>query len=325
MLLRTVVFLGALVQIGPAPAVTLPSQPLRFGAFTARFDPSGTFTVEGQGWPKLEGTWTIQGAEIELRTPSAPKECAEPARYRLDCRWRAPDVRADRGSLPDASRDHGPQRVAPGVRDRRGGGEEDLGHAGRPPAGEAFRAGHGQLAVVPRRPGGRCGGWPAAAGHVEPEDRRARALADADPGPGAFEPDRVGRSRVRDQRRQQRSEGDVPARTLRRRRRLRRSLDAAVDAVRARRDGRARSCGSASPSRARRASCATSSRPTPARRRRRTDESSSRRSARRASTPTTSTARCCGRPISAVSTSAPTTFRPSSGAPRARRSSGTIS
>src|SRR5688572_17326252 len=83
MLLRTVVFLCALVQAAPAPTVTLPSQPLRFGAFTAHFDPAGTFTVEGQGWPKLEGTWTMQGAEIELRTPSAPKECAQPARYRV--------------------------------------------------------------------------------------------------------------------------------------------------------------------------------------------------------------------------------------------------
>jgi len=83
MLLRTVVFFGVLVQATPTPTVTLPSQPLRFGAFTARFDPSGTFNVDGQGWPKLEGTWTIQGAEIELRTPSAPKECAEPARYRV--------------------------------------------------------------------------------------------------------------------------------------------------------------------------------------------------------------------------------------------------
>jgi len=83
MLLRTVVFFGVLVQATPTPTVILPSQPLRFGAFTARFDPSGTFNVDGQGWPKLEGTWTIQGAEIELRTPSAPKECAEPARYRV--------------------------------------------------------------------------------------------------------------------------------------------------------------------------------------------------------------------------------------------------
>ena len=83
-MLRTVVFLGALVQAASTPTVTLPSEPLRFGAFTARFDPAGTFTIDGQGWPKLEGTWAMQGAEIELRTPAAPKECAEPARYRVD-------------------------------------------------------------------------------------------------------------------------------------------------------------------------------------------------------------------------------------------------
>ena len=107
-----------------------------------------------------------------------------------------------------------------------------------PAAGEAVRARDGQLAVVPRRPGGRRGGRPAAAGRLEPEDGRARALADADSRPRALEPDRVGQSRVRDQRRQQRSEGDVPARTLRRRRCVGRSLDAAVDAVRARRADR---------------------------------------------------------------------------------------
>src|SRR5215207_9319354 len=83
-MLRMVVFLGALLQAASTPAVTLPSQPLRFGAFTARFDPAGTFAIEGAGWPKLEGTWTLQGADIELRTPSAPMECAQPARYRVD-------------------------------------------------------------------------------------------------------------------------------------------------------------------------------------------------------------------------------------------------
>jgi len=82
--LRAIVVSIALAQAAPAPAVILPSQPMRFGAFTAHFDPSGTFTVEGEGWPKLEGTWTMQGAELELRTPSAPKECAQPARYRVD-------------------------------------------------------------------------------------------------------------------------------------------------------------------------------------------------------------------------------------------------
>src|SRR5215207_9623947 len=31
----------------------IPSHPLTFGVFVARFDPSGTFTMEGDRWPKL--------------------------------------------------------------------------------------------------------------------------------------------------------------------------------------------------------------------------------------------------------------------------------
>src|SRR5690349_21638500 len=34
-------------------AAALPSNPVSFGVFTARFDPAGTFAVEGGGWPKL--------------------------------------------------------------------------------------------------------------------------------------------------------------------------------------------------------------------------------------------------------------------------------
>jgi outer membrane protein assembly factor BamB len=81
---RAAVVLVAAIQAAPPAPVTLPVQPLVFGAFTARFDPSGTFRIEGGGWPTLEGTWTIAGSEIELRTPAAPKECAQPARYRVD-------------------------------------------------------------------------------------------------------------------------------------------------------------------------------------------------------------------------------------------------
>jgi outer membrane protein assembly factor BamB/protein tyrosine phosphatase (PTP) superfamily phosphohydrolase (DUF442 family) len=44
----------------------LPSHPLSFGVFTARFDPAGTFTVEGDRWPKLGGSWKSQGVEFEL-------------------------------------------------------------------------------------------------------------------------------------------------------------------------------------------------------------------------------------------------------------------
>lgn len=45
---------------------TLPSNPMSFGVFTVRFDPAGTFTVEGDRWPKLSGNWKSQGAEFEL-------------------------------------------------------------------------------------------------------------------------------------------------------------------------------------------------------------------------------------------------------------------
>jgi outer membrane protein assembly factor BamB/protein tyrosine phosphatase (PTP) superfamily phosphohydrolase (DUF442 family) len=44
----------------------LPSNPLSYGVFTARFDPAGTFTVEGDRWPKISGNWKSQGAEFEL-------------------------------------------------------------------------------------------------------------------------------------------------------------------------------------------------------------------------------------------------------------------
>ena len=32
-------------------AAPLPTYPLKFGAFVVRFDPGGTFTLKGQGWP----------------------------------------------------------------------------------------------------------------------------------------------------------------------------------------------------------------------------------------------------------------------------------
>ena len=44
----------------------LPSNPMSFGVFTARFDPAGTFKIEGDRWPKLSGNWKSQGADFEL-------------------------------------------------------------------------------------------------------------------------------------------------------------------------------------------------------------------------------------------------------------------
>jgi outer membrane protein assembly factor BamB len=63
-------------------SAALPSTPLTFGFFTARFDPSGTFTLEGEGWPPLKGTWTTESTAIVLSTPEL-RGCGGPGRYRL--------------------------------------------------------------------------------------------------------------------------------------------------------------------------------------------------------------------------------------------------
>ena len=65
-------------------AADLPSDPMKFGAFTARFDPAGTFTIEGTGWPKLNGNWTRTGNEMELKMTGAPAGCDGPGKYRLN-------------------------------------------------------------------------------------------------------------------------------------------------------------------------------------------------------------------------------------------------
>ncbi len=67
-------------------ATSLPSYPLRFGAFGARFDPGGTFTLQGQGWPALNGTWKSNANEIALTMSGGPGGCDGTGRYqfRLD-------------------------------------------------------------------------------------------------------------------------------------------------------------------------------------------------------------------------------------------------
>jgi outer membrane protein assembly factor BamB len=63
--------------------IQLPSTPLKFGAFAARFDPEGAFKLEGTGWPALNGSWKRTGDELELVTTKAPKGCEGPGRYRV--------------------------------------------------------------------------------------------------------------------------------------------------------------------------------------------------------------------------------------------------
>jgi outer membrane protein assembly factor BamB len=67
----------------PQTDVQVPSYTIKFGAFIARFDSGGTFTLEGTGWPKLTGNWKSKGDEIELSTTGGPKGCDGPGRYRV--------------------------------------------------------------------------------------------------------------------------------------------------------------------------------------------------------------------------------------------------
>src|SRR5687768_6344186 len=39
------------------PSPSIPSHALKFGVFTARFDPGGTLSIEGARWPKIGGAW----------------------------------------------------------------------------------------------------------------------------------------------------------------------------------------------------------------------------------------------------------------------------
>jgi hypothetical protein len=48
--------------------------------FTLRFDPAGTFPLQGPGWPSMAGTWAADGDGVTLQQP-APAGCTGPGRY----------------------------------------------------------------------------------------------------------------------------------------------------------------------------------------------------------------------------------------------------
>ena len=63
--------------------VSLPSHPLKFGVFVARFDPAGTLTLEGDRWPKMNGTWkTVDTDVVELAGTGGAGGCDGPGKYR---------------------------------------------------------------------------------------------------------------------------------------------------------------------------------------------------------------------------------------------------
>ena len=63
--------------------VQVPSNSMTFGVFVVRFDPSGTFKLEGDRWPTMKGNWKSKGLEIELAMSGGPEGCGGPGRYRI--------------------------------------------------------------------------------------------------------------------------------------------------------------------------------------------------------------------------------------------------
>ena len=49
--------------------------------FRLQFDPAGTFSLSGAGWPAMTGTWKMAGAEITIVNQSGPRDCGGAARY----------------------------------------------------------------------------------------------------------------------------------------------------------------------------------------------------------------------------------------------------
>ena len=78
------VLLLAVTSICGQQATPLPSGPMKFGAFVVRFDPGGTFTLQGKGWPALNGNWKTNGTVVELTMSGGPGGCDGPGRYEFN-------------------------------------------------------------------------------------------------------------------------------------------------------------------------------------------------------------------------------------------------
>ncbi|MGB2714522.1 MAG: PQQ-binding-like beta-propeller repeat protein [Vicinamibacterales bacterium] len=62
---------------------TLPSTPLRYGAFTLKLAQDGALALTAQGWPQFNGTWKAEKDELTVSTTGGPKGCEAAGRYRF--------------------------------------------------------------------------------------------------------------------------------------------------------------------------------------------------------------------------------------------------
>ena len=71
----------SVINASPSAQQSLPSGPLVMRAFTLRFDPAGTFTLSGEGWPSMAGSWTASASEVTMQLRDAPEDCIGAGRY----------------------------------------------------------------------------------------------------------------------------------------------------------------------------------------------------------------------------------------------------
>ncbi len=74
----SVIFQGTRAQ---NQTFALPDYPLTLGVFVMQFYPGGTFSIEGKGWPTVNGSWKLNGAELEMGV--GPGSCEVTGHYRL--------------------------------------------------------------------------------------------------------------------------------------------------------------------------------------------------------------------------------------------------
>jgi outer membrane protein assembly factor BamB len=78
------IFFLTVASVAQQSDLQLPTEPLKFGVFVAQFDPSGTFTIQGDRWPKIAGSWKGIGNEVELKMEPAPPNCGGAGRYKVN-------------------------------------------------------------------------------------------------------------------------------------------------------------------------------------------------------------------------------------------------
>ena len=243
----------------------LPSDPLVIRDFTLQFDPAGTFSLSGAGWPSMAGSWTLSGNEVTLALQNPPKDCGNPGVYTFS-------VDSPRVSFALVKDDCQPRRMILDRSEWLPRGVTVNVAAASDHARRRFRSGP----LPPVAPG--AGHWPSfrgaeASGVADGQDlpdrwnpatRREHSVAHADSRARALEPDRVGRPGLRDER-DQRPQGARPSSPDSTATATHPTIARAIAGCSTRSTSApARSAGSAPRPKASRSTSATSSPPTPA-------------------------------------------------------------